>query len=852
MRALADRVRTSPAVAQAALRAVADGTFAAWLESLPVGRGDPTWRSALADPWFLAQGTACGFWYGVYRNVHDRALALGRQGTSEALSAWQPLTQTGFAARYWDALKPLRASGELVAFILHAEGPPVAAQSLPRLNRAELDGSLNALLWALGMPGLVVEWGTNDHPVQSPEDLAALYDENPLAFEAELAKGYPIAWLTRRYRPEGREAVVLRFVSDVMLGRSPLGHAGAAIAALVRGGGRLPIEPRRPADAFATDVGPVGHPWSVVQSQLVSGLALCWLAAQGHSSVGPLAERALCEWHASQIPPPLPALLAEFTARGAGALYVQGLPAASVQPQSWPVPPAPTPPRPPPAPAARSGGGAIVALLGAVALGVGLWAVSYRTARTEPAVRDGAVRFPSTPTPTQQGDTPQPAATTPVAAPVVPPPSARCVPDGILRDVGTRAGPENGVELIADGEEVLAGWVVRPRYENGAENLALARLSRDGSVIAVPRSEDVDPTRGNPVPGRRIGRVALVRTADGAVDARADVNERTVAQQTISCSGVSNTRSLSGLDGPTPEDWASLGAAPPPPTLPTLPWMLYCRTVGESNPFIIGLNVTAGADVPIARDGELFAVRGTDLGARVTLGSLSFSDRALRAPDPVSYIQEHTSGRHSIRTESEQPKGLTAIDLPGRGYAVAFEHAEQIYFAWLASDLRLVGALSMVHFPGLVRRPRLAVDGDRVALLASADGHSDVFRLWGTSARFGETPPAPRAAMQTWAAPADHAFDPSAIAIGDGRWLVAFSQGVDHLHRNGPPRNVALQVFDSEFQPEGGPRLLDDPEAGYARLIGLPGGRFMVAWLSGRNDSQRVVRVLTGSCAGSP
>lgn len=854
VRALADQVRASARIAQSALCAADDGSLAAWLESLPDARGE-MWRAALTDPWFQAQGATCGFWVGVYRNARDRTLTLTRQGASEAIGAWKPLTQVSFAARYWDQLKPLRASGELVAFLLHAEGAVVTPRSLPALSHAEsLDGSLNALLWELGMQGMVVEWGAIDRPVQAPEDLAELFLEDPMAFEGELAKGYPLAWLARRYRLDGREGAVLRFVSDVMVGRAPLGHAGAAVVALVRAGGPLPLDPRRPAEAAVVGVAPPGHPhtsdWTVIHTHLASGAALCWLAAQPQSPLAPLAEGALRSWHGTRIPPSAPALLDAL--RRLGALRVMGLPMDSSPPQPGPVlPPAPRTLEPSP-PAPRSGG-ALVALLGTALLGAGLWLGARGARPTNTIATDAGGSTPQTPPTPPRGpatppETPAPAT---AMAPTVPPPSDRCALDGMIRDVGQRAGPENGVELLVEGDDVFAGWVVRPRYDNGAENLALARLGRDGSVVSMPRPEETDPAQGNPVPRRRIGRVALVRTG-GGVDARVDVNEGTLNRQTLTCSGLASTRPIAGLDGPTPDDWAAIGVAPPAPVLPQLPWMLYCRTLGETNPFVVGLNAVEGSSTPIARNGELFAARSEDPGARITLGTLSFSERATRTPDPISYIQEHTAGPRSNGTESEQPKGLTSVDVPRRGYAITFEHDERIYFAWLSTDLRLVGSLSEVHFPGAVRRPRLAVNGDRVLLVASADGHSEVMRAWGTTAHFGETPPSPRAALQTWAAPSEHAFDPAPIAIDDGHWLVAISQGADHIRRNGPPRNVVLQVFDGDLQPEGGPRVIDDPQGGYASVASLPGGRFMLAWLSGRMDRYRTVRVLTGSCSGAP
>ncbi len=242
VRTLADRVRMSSAVAQAALRAAADGTLASWLESLPAGRGDPTWQMALTDPLLKTQGTACGFWVGVYRNAQDQSLMLAREGSFETLTSSHMLLRTGFAARYWDSLKPLRTSGELMAFLLLDPALPTGLQAMPRINPGEpIDASLNALLWSLGATGMVMEWGVNDQPVQVPEDLAVLYEDDPARFEEELAKGYPLAWLGARVGQAPGWSTALAVVRDQMMGRAPAGHSGAAVAIIARRGGRCRV-----------------------------------------------------------------------------------------------------------------------------------------------------------------------------------------------------------------------------------------------------------------------------------------------------------------------------------------------------------------------------------------------------------------------------------------------------------------------------------------------------------------------------------------------------------------------------------------------------------------------------------
>ncbi len=247
VRAFADRVRAFPPIIDPVLRAVRDGTFGAWLESLPAGRGDPTWREVLRDPEFARHGTHCGFWVGIFRNARDVALHLTSGNAAESVVSWRVFLQTTFSARFWDSLKPLRASGELVAFLLNAPTDPVALAALPSYDPHEpIDASLNTLLWSLGAQGMVIEWGGLDQPVQVPEDLARLYEEDPLRFEEELAKGYPLTWLQRRVGPDPLWGPALAAVRRLMLGKVPSGHAAAAVVLCARRGGPMPVYPTRP------------------------------------------------------------------------------------------------------------------------------------------------------------------------------------------------------------------------------------------------------------------------------------------------------------------------------------------------------------------------------------------------------------------------------------------------------------------------------------------------------------------------------------------------------------------------------------------------------------------------------
>ncbi|MFO0646021.1 MAG: hypothetical protein U0326_07275 [Polyangiales bacterium] len=325
VRALADRVRTSPAVAQAALRAVADGTFAAWLESLPVGRGDPTWRSALADPWFQSQGSLCGFWAGVYRNAHDRALTLAQHDALETLTTWRPLVQRGFAARFWDLLKTLRASGELVAFVLHAddnhrdlslalergifvlhtpeesEGGNVIVhtQAVPRVRKGEVaDVGLNELLWCIGHRGVVLEAGERDRAFDTPADVVSFYESGGWeALEVQLPRGYLLPWLrTFHGVSSGAQhgALVERcadFVQSRLAATMPRGHLSLAFA-LTCGMQTLPFRPDAPDERQsyrALTLTPGGaEVWEPLVKHAQQGTAVLWALQQPGAPVDAL------------------------------------------------------------------------------------------------------------------------------------------------------------------------------------------------------------------------------------------------------------------------------------------------------------------------------------------------------------------------------------------------------------------------------------------------------------------------------------------------------------------------------------------------------------------------------------
>ena len=374
---LARRIKASKKLCAAAQEAWQKGVIEAWLESLDAERGDGVWLDALRDQRFARQGPFAAFWFGVYRHAKGAAFSWRRGGVALEFSDVESFRDLDAVAQVWDALKPLRMSGELVGWMMNLDDCPLRlsapAEEDPLAPRASMtprvlmpvieagassalppiapednpDLALNRLLWCLDVSGVVVEWGRRDRVVEAPEELCELYVEDPAGFDEEARKGYLIEWLSRRSSSAVAHALAA-FTTEVIAGRAPKGHLGLAVA-LLAGLRRLPVEPRSPGlSTDATDiVDPASWPalsWHPYRAVVDSGVALLWLALHGDARHLPLAQHLMGELRAGCWD--TDATLWSLS-QHAGVPWAEEFPATTA-PRASMVPPVSAPPPPPP------------------------------------------------------------------------------------------------------------------------------------------------------------------------------------------------------------------------------------------------------------------------------------------------------------------------------------------------------------------------------------------------------------------------------------------------------------------------------------------------------------------------
>lgn len=194
----------------------------------------------------------------------------------------EPLGRTTEVALVWDALKLAWTQGELAPWLATVI-PGWRAPS----SATDVELALNEALWAAGHRGLVLEWGTHDFAVLSPDDLQRAYSERWDLVDAHVRRGTILAWITRFYgsglvagRPRAHWcALILQRATQW-----PAGHAALAVV-LLFDASTMPLDPCTPGNS-ATVRGydgvryerDDGASWRPLRAQLRSGIALLWAA----------------------------------------------------------------------------------------------------------------------------------------------------------------------------------------------------------------------------------------------------------------------------------------------------------------------------------------------------------------------------------------------------------------------------------------------------------------------------------------------------------------------------------------------------------------------------------------------
>jgi hypothetical protein len=849
---LADRARASQPIAQAALRAASDGTLIAWLESLPAGRGDSTWQAILSDPQFNRLGSACGFWVGVFRNAQDRSLTLVTDGAAEILGSWRPLLQSTLAARHWDALKSLRASGELAAFILTDSSHPVGLSALPQVAPGDSeDSTLNTLLWSLGASGMVIEWGSRDRAVQTPEDLAALYEEDAERFEEELGKGYIFTWLMGQVGWDPLWGPAVQTVQALMLGRAPMGHASAALVQCARRGGPLPVNPRSPGNGVVTALvspeDPNGQDWSLLLPQLRSGLALFWLLGQSRLEARALAQSSLSTWVHQRVLLPPEKLIAALAPIGRPA--TPQLDARSVPPpSSFPpqnghgaAPPLRTVPPPGPVPEPSRSLVFFGVLSFALLAGLGAYLLKSKGGQVDSRVDGGGGEGGPD---TQERER--------ISARS----RMRCAVSGTVTRFGQSGSVVHGATLSVHGESVGVGWVVpgKRRGRNaGADDAAAALLSLDGQLQQTLDPEVPDDMEYPEFSPRSIGRVTVRWSDEGVPSVLSDEVTATYADETIRCAGLSARWAVrresvqpgdpgqgNGIDG---QDLA-LGARPA--WTPELLQPYWCRTVNPSAPFVIAQQLfTESNGAPERRTN--FLASGPDLWSPAAVTDFAMSRSQIRrvptAANPRRILKDRVADEWRAST------------VEGAGHVVVWRERDNIRGVWLDSAYRLVGGAWQVQTNDDYAAPEVRMRG-REGLLVFATRQQRVdgspFRLAAVSLSFGAMPDAFR-----WLpvglddARTDH-VSPSLALLQGRSWLLTFTmrprREIATLPVEAQSDAVFMQSFDLGLQPLTAASSVV-PRARDAELVAA-GQRFLIASFASPGGSRSALSATVGRCEG--
>jgi hypothetical protein len=191
-----------------------------------------------------------------------------------------------------------------------------------------------------------------------------------------------------------------------------------------------------------------------------------------------------------------------------------------------------------------------------------------------------------------------------------------------------------------------------------------------------------------------------------------------------------------------------------------------------------------------------------------------------------------------LAQKGSKTDSLRAVLASDQRVAISYRHANRVFYGLLDPAGQPVFEAAMVAEPdgdkGMMGRPSLAVGGDTVSLVfaqkPSAEGAS--FELRWARGALGE--PLKDATLVDLPAggPGGDAGAPDIAALGDGRWLLMWTEG---------RQSIRAQTYDRKFRPIG-EALRVSPETGNfgQGALAVVGDKAVVVFLLQTGESYEV------------
>jgi len=144
-------------------------------------------------------------------------------------------------------------------------------------------------------------------------------------------------------------------------------------------------------------------------------------------------------------------------------------------------------------------------------------------------------------------------------------------------------------------------------------------------------------------------------------------------------------------------------------------------------------------------------------------------------------------------------EAVRAAVAPGKGLAVVFRMNDSVWVGWVTDDRKPGGRLTRVPGTGVqVGTPSIGWNG-REMLVAFADlpSRDAAWTIRLTRFGFGQEPVASEPWSTPDGGPGGPAIAPSVFGLGDGRWIMVWTEG------NPGARDVRAQTYDAAMRPLG-------------------------------------------------